>query len=215
MNIGRFLFITIHSTPIYPTYKDLKENNPGLGMVWKNYCAYVYNDKSGTLDEGAYEVCWMDKASFVPEFCLIDQISLGYLSEGKLKTKELVGTESLILQELNDILSKAQENNWIICGWNIKNYDVPLLNKRFFINKIQPHSIIPKSDTKPWEMKVIFDIKEFWNGSASRGINSIDAMYYSICKNTDLDLFETRDDKINCQNRIVKMFKIIKELSNI
>jgi hypothetical protein len=215
MDIGRFLFITIHSTPICSSYAELKETNPGLGIVWKNYCGYIYNDHSGQLGDDVCEVGWMDKASFVPEFCRIDLITLGYKKDGELIVKELRGSEPSIFRDLNDILTKVQRNDWIVCGWNIKNYDIPLLNKRYFINKIKPHSIIPKSDTKPWEMKTIFDLKEFWNGTASRGINTIDALYYSFCSDADVKLFENKDELINASNRITKMFNIILELSNI
>lgn len=215
MNIGKFLFLTIHSKPIVSSFTELEKVNPGLSQVWKNYTSYVYNDKMGTLDDAAYEVCWMDKASHVPEFCSINNICLGYLKEGKLEVKELIGTESSILSEFNDILVKVARNDWIICGWNIKNYDIPLLNKRFFISRLKPNSVIPKNDTKPWEMKSIFDMKEFWNSQASRGINSIDIIYYSMCQNSNLELFETNDGLINCRNRITKMFNVAKELSKI
>ncbi len=215
MDLGKFLFVTINAKPIFSSFKELESHNPGLSLVWKNYTTYVYNDKMGVLDDGIYEVCWMDKAKFVPEFCEIDTISLGYLKDGKQQTKELTGSESSILNEFNSILTKVAKNDWIVCGWNIKNYDVPLLNKRYFINGIKPNPVIPKSDSKPWEMKSIFDLKEFWNGTASRGINSIDALYYSICSEPDLEIFEKNDDIVNCRNRVTKMFTIIQQLSNI
>ena len=215
MNIGRFLFISVKSKPIYETYRQLKENNIGLSLVWKNYCSYVYNDASGTLGDDAYELCWLDKSQNVPEFCELEMICLGFLSDGELKTKYLSGDEKTILTELNKVLDKVQTNEWILCGWNIKNYDVPLLNKRFLINKIKPSPILPKSDTKPWEMKQLFDLKEFWNGTASRGINSIDALYYSVCDDTNTSIIENQDQEQNVKNEIVKMFKIIKEFSEI
>lgn len=214
MNLGRFLFISVNSKPITFTFKELKVENPGLSLVWKNYCNYI-NDYSNIVGEDGYEICWMDKASNVPEFCKLNLVCLGFMSEGKLKTKELKGDEKTILKELNKILDKVQDNEWILCGWNIKNYDVPLLNKRFMINKIKPHAILPKSDTKPWEMKQLFDLKEFWNGMASRGINSIDALYYSICKDMDTSLMEGINEEENERNKITKMYNIIKEFSDI
>lgn len=214
MNIGRFLFISVNSKPITLTFKELKVENPGLSLVWKNYCNYI-NDYSNIVGEDGYEISWMDKASNVPEFCRLNLVCLGFMSEGKLKTKELKGDEETILKELNKILDKVQDNEWILCGWNIKNYDVPLLNKRFMINKIKPHAILPKSDTKPWEMKQLFDLKEFWNGVASRGINSIDALYYSVCDDKDTSLMEGINEEENERNKIIKMYNIIKEFSEI
>lgn len=214
MNLGRFLFISVNSKPITFTFKELKEVNPGLSLVWKNYCNYI-NNNSSIVGEDSYEICWMDKAMNVPEFCKLDMVCLGFMSEGKLKTKELRGEETDILKELNKILDKVQENEWILCGWNIKNYDVPLLNKRFMINRIKPHPILPKSDTKPWEMKQLFDLKEFWNGMASRGINSIDAVYYSICDNKDVSIMEGLNEEENERNKILKMYSVIKELGNM
>lgn len=214
MNIGRFLFISVNSTPITESYLELKKENLGLSLVWKNYCKYL-NVSSDSIGEGSHEVCWLDRAKDVPEFSKIDYICLGFLSEGTLKTKELKGDESHILKELNKILDKVQDNEWILCGWNIKNYDVPLLNKRFLVNKIKPHSILPKADTKPWEMKQLFDLKEFWNGSLNRGINSIDALYYSVCYDKDTEMLEGDSEEENTKNRVNKMFKIVKEFSDI
>lgn len=214
MNLGRFLFISVNSKPITFTFKELKEVNPGLSLVWKNYCNYI-NNNSSIVGEDSYEICWMDKAMNVPEFCKLDMVCLGFLSEGKLKTKEIKGEEETILKELNKVLDKVQNNEWILCGWNIKNYDVPLLNKRFMINRIKPHQILPKSDTKPWDMKQIFDLKEYWNGMASRGINSIDALYYSICDDKDISIMEGLDEETNERNKILKMYNIIKEFSEI
>ena len=212
MNIGRFLFISVNAEPITPSYKDLKEENPGLSIVWKNYCKYlnINSDPKLMLDD-VQEVCWLDRAQQVPEFSKIDFICLGFLSEGKLRTKELKGDEKSILIELNKILDKVQENEWVLCGWNVKNYDIPLLNKRFLINKVRPHSILPKSDTKPWDMKQIFDLKEFWNGNSNKGINSIDALYYSVCHDKNIDTVENNNPLSNVQ----KMFNVVKEFSDI
>lgn len=214
MNIGRFLFISVNASPITESYGDLKLDNPGLSLVWKNYCKYL-NISSDMIGEDSHEICWLDRAKDVPEFSKINYICLGFLSEGNLKTKELRGDEKQILIELNKILDKVQDNEWILCGWNIKNYDVPLLNKRFLVNKVRPHSILPKADSKPWEMKQLFDLKEFWNGSLSRGINSIDALYYSICHDKNTEILEGLGEEENTKNRVSKMFKIVKEFSDI
>jgi len=210
MNIGRFLFISVNAEPITPSYKELKEENPGLSLVWKNYCKYL-NISSDNIGEDTHEICWLDRAQQVPEFSKINFICLGFLSEGKLRTKELKGDEKSILIELNKILDKVQENEWVLCGWNIKNYDVPLLNKRFLINKVKPHSILPKADTKPWEMKQLFDLKEYWNGNSNKGINSIDALYYSVCYDKNIETVENNNPVSNVE----KMFNIIKEFSDI
>ena len=210
MNIGRFLFISVNAEPITSSYKELRDENPGLSIVWKNYCKYL-NINPESITDDVHEVCWIDRAQQVPEFSKIDFICLGFLSEGKLRTKELKGDEKSILIELNKILDKVQENEWVLCGWNIKNYDMPLLNKRFLINKVKPHSILPKSDTKPWDMKQIFDLKEFWNGNSNKGINSIDALYYSVCYDKNVDTVENNNPVSNVE----KMFKVIKEFSDI
>ena len=98
MNLGRFLFISVNSKPLTLTFKELKEENPGLSLVWKNYCNYIRIDYSDVVGEDTYEIAWMDRSSNVPEFCKINLICLGFMSEGKLKTKELMGDENTILK---------------------------------------------------------------------------------------------------------------------
>ncbi len=214
MKIDNILFLSLESEPITLTFKELRLSGHPLSIIWKNYCRYIMNGGNGFTDE-TFEILWYDKAPFVPEFCKIKTIFLGIESGGELVQKELVGSEKEILTSLNKTFDKVSNKGSLIAGWNIKNYDLPLIHKRFYINKIIPNDVLPKYDTKPWEVKSFFDIKEFWNGSLSKGINTIDAFYYSFVNDADPSLIEDTFGGVNAKNKIIKMYQIMKELGDI
>jgi DNA polymerase elongation subunit (family B) len=62
-----------------------------------------------------------------------------------------------------------------MCGHNIKNFDIPVMMKRMMINGIEPSKLLPRYDTKPWEVKAI-DTLEVWRAGNPWGLASLELM---------------------------------------
>jgi len=70
------------------------------------------------------------------------------------------------------LLVRVNNLDFILCGHNIKSFDLPYLGKRMLINGINPPSLLPSHDTKPWEIKAL-DTKEMWNFGSFKGLSSL------------------------------------------
>jgi DNA polymerase elongation subunit (family B) len=98
--------------------------------------------------------------------------------------------EKVLLKEVNSLLDKVNKLNFILCGHNLKNFDIPMIAKRMIINGIMPSKLLPSYDTKPWEVKAI-DTKEIWQYGAYSSIGSLDL----VC--ATLDIPTPKDGEIN------------------
>jgi hypothetical protein len=81
----------------------------------------------------------------------------------------------------------------MLCGHNVKNFDLPYIAKRMLINGVQVPSIIPNYKIKPWESRVL-DTKEVWNFNSFRGLSSLDL----VC--TSLGLESPKEGEVNGSN---------------
>jgi len=84
---------------------------------------------------------------------------------------------------------------FLLCGHNLKNFDIPMLAKRMIINNLMPPSILPSYDTKPWEIKAI-DTKEIWQYGSYSSIGSLDLLCSSLDIPTSKD-GEITGDKVH------------------
>lgn len=158
-SIYDMLFINVVGVLEYSSLSELNDNNPEMAKTWVK----TVMDNS----EEAYQLLAVD----YPEFCKIVGISYGhiYFDNGLQRNiKRIVNdNEYLVLGTFFSDL--ANMDNKIICGDNIINYDIPLLIKRFLINKSNfpdGENKLPKIlknvlFSKPWDSKVI-DTRLAW-----------------------------------------------------
>lgn len=108
------------------------------------------------------------RAAILAEFAKVACISFGYFkkvnNEWQLRIKSLCSENEL--QLLNDFvatLKKLHVNNqkWIFCGHNIKEFDVPFLCRRMLINNIPIPVVFDFQSMKPWETPVL-DTLHLW-----------------------------------------------------
>ncbi|MFW6009220.1 MAG: ribonuclease H-like domain-containing protein [archaeon] len=97
-----------------------------------------------------------DKASINPAYGLITCISLGYYVNNKLKIKSFVGEEEEILKNSYKGFVQAHNKQYSLCGYNIKNFDLPWLNIKMLKYGLKIPGILSLFDKKPWELN-IFD----------------------------------------------------------
>ncbi|MEO8822986.1 MAG: ribonuclease H-like domain-containing protein [Ginsengibacter sp.] len=108
------------------------------------------------------------RAAILAEFAKVACISFGYFKKGtderQLRIKSLCSeNESQLLNDFVATLKKLHLNNqkWIFCGHNIKEFDVPFLCRRMLINSIQIPAVLDFQNMKPWETPVL-DTLHLW-----------------------------------------------------
>lgn len=108
------------------------------------------------------------RAAILAEFAKVVCISFGYFkkvdNEWQLRIKSVCAENEV--QLLNDFVTtvkKLHSNNqrWIFCGHNIKEFDVPFLCRRMLINNLQIPAFLDFQTMKPWETPVL-DTLHLW-----------------------------------------------------
>ncbi|HZW69475.1 MAG TPA: ribonuclease H-like domain-containing protein [Hanamia sp.] len=108
------------------------------------------------------------RAAILAEFAKVACISFGYFkkinNEWQLRIKSLCSEDEV--QLLNDFLITLEKlhvnhQRWILCGHNIKEFDVPFLCRRMLIKNIPLPLFLDFQNMKPWETPVL-DTLHLW-----------------------------------------------------
>jgi transcriptional regulator with XRE-family HTH domain len=136
--------------------------------------------------------------------------------------------EEQLLKDVNSLLNRVDKLGFILCGHNIKNFDIPVLAKRMLVNGILPSAILPSYDTKPWEIKAI-DTKEVWQYGQFGAISSLELMCISLgiesSKNMEVTgnkvhdsfWFENKYDEIQeyCEKDVEVLINVVTKIMSL
>lgn len=178
--LHKILFLDIETVGISSNYDNLKKDYPELSYQFENYIDWF--QKRFPEDTGKpIEEIFVNRAALVPEFSKIVCVSVGFVDpKGEVKKQTFFNSnETQLLTDVNTLLNRVDKLGFILCGHNLKNFDIPVLAKRMLINGILPSSILPSYDTKPWEIKAI-DTKEIWQYGQFGAISSLELMCISL-----------------------------------
>jgi hypothetical protein len=185
------LFFNIKAVLIYPTLDLLKTNNPQMYERWK-YLSKVkytfdfdqkhYNSGGGLEETETYgQKIYEENAVMHPEFVRIVAISYAtlYTENGEVKRhlKKIAGDdEAMVIEQFMALLAEISTDDSqstpqvfsILCGHNIISYDIPLLIKRYIVNKgkyqtikSMPYLLKRALNIKPWESGIV-DTVNVW-----------------------------------------------------
>ena len=173
---------------------------------------------------------FVNRAALVPEFSKIVCVSVGFVDpKGEIKKQTFFNSdETQLLNDVNSLLNRVDKLGFILCGHNLKNFDIPVLAKRMLINGILPSSILPSYDTKPWEIKAI-DTKEIWQYGQFGAISSLELMCVSLgiesSKNMEVTgnkvhnsfWLENKYQEIQdyCEKDVEVLIKVVMKLTNL
>jgi predicted PolB exonuclease-like 3'-5' exonuclease len=178
--LDHILFIDIETVGVSSTYDQFCVDYPELCFQYKNYYDWFQKRfaEDAHLDLGEM---FNKRSALVPEFARIICVSVAFVDpKGELRKQTFFNSdEKVLLKEVNSLLDKVKKLNFILCGHNLKNFDIPMLAKRMIINGIRPSHMLPTHDTKPWEIKAI-DTKEFWQYGQFGAISSLELMCVSL-----------------------------------
>jgi len=163
-NINEILWWDIETVRIVD---KLEEGTP----LWDSFEYKMRNnaeyEKFGGEEKTLQEL-FESKAALFAEFSKICCISIGYLSEGKLKMKSYYGADehkllSDFTKDIQAFEKKFSNTQW--CGHSIQGFDIPFVVKRLIVNQIEIPNCLDQSLNKPWEVNII-DIEAIWRGGS-------------------------------------------------
>jgi len=88
---------------------------------------------------------------------LITCLTLGYFVDDELVLKSFTGNEKDILENAYTGIVNASRAQYMLCGYNILNFDIPWLNIKMMKYGMEVPNLLSVIDKKPWDMNV-FDI---------------------------------------------------------
>jgi len=193
-DIHKLLFIDIETIGICEDLDDLHITNPKLCKVWDESGWDYFKRRYSEDSEMSSNEMFVKRAALLPEFGKIVCISVGFiLPNGETKLDSFYGSEKDILTSTSDLLNRVDKLGFIICGHNVKNFDLPYIGKRMLINGIKVPKILPNYTIKPWESRVL-DTKEVWGFNSFAGLSSLNL----VC--TSLGLETSKDGEVNGSN---------------
>lgn len=146
----RLLFFDIETVSVSP---HLNELSPKLQALWEHKHQFVGQENQTPEDS------YQDRAAIYAEFGKIVCISCGFFVGDEFRLKSFYGEdEKTILKDFSLLLSDTQ---YILCGHNIKEFDVPYLCRRMLINHISLPSVLNIAGKKPWEVQFV-DTMQLW-----------------------------------------------------
>lgn len=148
--IHRLLFFDIETVSISSTFNELSAN---MQSLWER--KHLHASQEGQTLEEFFE----NRAAIFAEFGKIICISCGFFVGDEFRIKSFYGDdESSILQDFGQLLC---DTNYILCGHNIKEFDVPYLCRRMLVHGIALPNVLNIAGKKPWEVQFV-DTMQLW-----------------------------------------------------
>lgn len=148
--IHRLLFFDIETVSISSTFNELSAN---MQSLWER--KHLHASQEGQTLEEFFE----NRAAIFAEFGKIICISCGFFVGDEFRIKSFYGDdESSILQDFGQLLC---DTNYILCGHNIKEFDVPYVCRRMLVHGIALPNVLNIAGKKPWEVQFV-DTMQLW-----------------------------------------------------
>ena len=162
----QIFFFDIETVSQYHAFDEVSDT---AKLLWEGKYGKLRPDD---ITEADY---YFEKSGLYAEFGKIVCISVGFLdAEGKeLAVKSFSGNdEKQILTEFAELLEKYKSSKPILCGHNIKEFDIPYSCRRMLINGIALPELLDVGGLKPWEILHI-DTMELWKFGDYKNFTSL------------------------------------------
>lgn len=164
VNLHKLLFFDIETVS---DKKDFTELSPALQDLWKHKHQFVAKEHND------FNLSYEEKAAIYAEFGKIVCISCGFFVGNEFRIKSFSSeSEKQILMDFAQLLN---ETHYILCGHNIKEFDVPYVCRRMLIQGLVLPSVLDVAGKKPWEVDYI-DTLQLWKFGDFKHYTSINLL---------------------------------------
>ncbi len=156
INLNNILFLDIETVPEETSYLGMDEETKKL---WEQKTQYQRKDEVTAED-------FYERAGIWAEFGKIITISVGYFINKadvrNFRVTSFWGEEKKILQDFSNLLNQHYNGAQnVLCGHNIKEFDIPFIARRMIINSVALPDKLNLFGKKPWEVPHL-DTLELW-----------------------------------------------------
>jgi 3'-5' exonuclease len=165
---NHILFIDLETVPSYPTFEEMPAEAQSL---WTDK-SRLFHRNSDESPEQLYE-----RAGIYAEFGKIICISVGLLRPGKnseqLHLHSFYGDdEKILLLAFANMLRQWEKPDKVLCGHNIREFDVPYICRRMLIHGVELPILLQLNGLKPWEVRHL-DTLQFWKFGDYKNFTSL------------------------------------------
>jgi DNA polymerase elongation subunit (family B) len=169
MKSDNILFIDIETVS---QFKKFEEAPKEVQNIWaKKY------EKNEYLNMLSIEASYEAKAAIFAEYGKIICISIGYYhkTNDEYRVKSFASGDEIKLLDDFKAFCIQLTKNYVFCGHNIKEFDIPYLCRRFLINRISIPPLLDFQDKKPWEIELI-DTLQLWKFGDYKNYTSLETL---------------------------------------
>ena len=170
IKLEHILFLDIETVPQEELFDQM---DPELQVLWKQKTQY--QRKEDYSPEEFY-----DRAGIWAEFGKIVCISVGYFQiKGDIRNFRVTsffGDEVELLKAFNNLLNNHFSGpQFVLCGHNIKEFDIPFIARRMIVNRISLSGKLNLFGKKPWEIPHL-DTMELWKFGDFKNFTSLNLL---------------------------------------
>lgn len=165
IKLVKLLFLDIETASEEASFLKLEEPKQ---IFWGKKHYYIQSEE---LDTPLHS--YNERAAIYAEFGKVICISCGYFKGDKLYIRSFYKTsEAELLQSFSTFLERQ---NLVLCGHNIKEFDVPFLCRRMLVNHISLPKVLNIAGKKPWEVNFV-DTLQLWKFGDYKSYTSLDLL---------------------------------------
>lgn len=184
-SLNHILFLDVETVSQHQAFDQLDARGKHL---WQQKIGFLARRDDHEWAEEDYAMTYTDKAAIYAEFGKVIVISAGIIhqhdnSAPVLRIKSFYGhDEREVLSQFASILDKNfnDPNQHILCGHNIREFDVPYLCRRMTTHQIPLPVLFNITGKKPWEVKYIADTLELWKFGDHKNYTSLDLLSHTL-----------------------------------
>jgi uncharacterized protein YprB with RNaseH-like and TPR domain len=167
IRLDNILFIDIETVPCENNFDQLDAE---MQQLWDQKTQYQRKEEF-TAEE------FYDRAGIWAEFGKIVCISAGYFTTKadirNFRVTSFFGDEVTILNDFNNLINNHFNlTQHVLCGHNVKEFDIPFLARRMLINQIAIPQKLNLFGKKPWEIPHL-DTLELWKFGDYKNFTSL------------------------------------------
>ncbi len=164
LKLNEVLFLDIETVPNFPSMEEMPES---FQKHWEKKSSYFRNDTETASD--VYQ-----RAGIYAEFGKIICISVGFIHNTSMRVKSFAGDDEkqLLSSFISMINMWDKSGNRLLCGHNLKEFDVPYISRRMLVNGLILPPAFDIAGKKPWEVKHL-DTLELWKFGDYKNFTSL------------------------------------------
>lgn len=164
LKLSDVLFLDIETVPAAAEFEELSES---FQKHWDKKSSHFRSETESASD--VYQ-----RAGIYSEFGKIICISVGFIHNNVFRVKSFYGDDekNLLLSFSAMVASWDKTGNKVLCGHNLKEFDVPYISRRMLVNGLQLPPAFDLAGKKPWEVKHI-DTLELWKFGDYKNFTSL------------------------------------------